>query len=218
VTKIISVIQLKGGAGKSTVATNLAAMLAERGKTLLIDADHPQYTAESWYVMRCKTELEGNLRLETATDEYNLAAVFKAADRGDYEYIVIDGPPRMAKATSFMMGMSDLVIIPVNVSRADIWSTFDTEELVKEEREVRPNFKVRLLLNRFRDFTNSAHEIAAEAKKELTIPIMKTTLGFRVSYPDALGDGLCVDELRDARATEEINQLTAETLKLLKGA
>jgi len=124
----------------------------------------------------------------------------------------------MAKATSFMMGMSDLVIIPVNVSRADIWSTFDTEELVKEEREVRPNFKVRLLLNRFRDFTNSAHEIAAEAKKELTIPIMKTTLGFRVAYPDALGDGLCVDELRDARATEEINLLTAETLKLLKGA
>ena len=217
-TKIVSVIQLKGGAGKSTVATNLAAMLAEKGKTLLIDADHPQYTAESWYVMRCKAELEGNLRLETATDEYNLAAVFKAADRSNYEYIVIDGPPRIATATSFMMGMSDLVIIPVNVSRADIWSTFDTEELVKAEREVRPNFKVRLLLNRFRDFTNSAHEIAAEAKKELTIPIMKTTLGFRVAYPDALGEGLCVDELRDARATEEIYQLTAETLRLLKGA
>ncbi len=46
VTKIISVIQLKGGAGKSTVATNLAAMLAERGRTLLIDADSPQYTSE----------------------------------------------------------------------------------------------------------------------------------------------------------------------------
>jgi len=30
-TKIISVIQLKGGAGKSTVATNLAGMLNEKG-------------------------------------------------------------------------------------------------------------------------------------------------------------------------------------------
>ena len=54
VTKIISVIQLKGGAGKSTVATNLAAMLAERGRTLLIDADSPQYTSEFWYVLRRK--------------------------------------------------------------------------------------------------------------------------------------------------------------------
>ena len=53
-TKIISVIQLKGGAGKSTVATNLAAMLAERGRTLLIDADSPQYTSECWYVLRRK--------------------------------------------------------------------------------------------------------------------------------------------------------------------
>ena len=216
-TKIISVSHLKGGAGKSTVATNLAAMLSEKGKTLLIDADSPQYTAESWYALRSEAEREGSLRLEAATDEYNLAAVFKAADRANYDYIVLDGPPRVAKATKFMMGMSDLVIIPVNVSKADIWSTFDTEDLVKEEREVRPNLKVRLLLNRFRGFTNSAHEIAAEAKKELSIPIMKTKLGFRVSYADALGEGLCVSELRDSLATEEIQKLTAETLRLLRG-
>jgi len=54
VDKKISVIQLKGGAGKSTVATNLVAMLAERGSTLLIDADSPQYTSECWYVLRRK--------------------------------------------------------------------------------------------------------------------------------------------------------------------
>jgi len=216
-TKIISVIQLKGGAGKSTVATNLAAMLSEKGKTLLIDADNPQYTADSWYALRNEADRTENLNLENATDEYDLANVIRQNSAEEYKYLIIDGPPRIAKATKFMMGISDLVIIPVNVSRADIWSTFDTEELVKEELAERPTLKVRLLLNRYRDFTNSAHEIAAEAKKELTIPLMKTKLGFRVAYADAMGLGLSVKELRDPRATAEIEQLTAETLRLLKG-
>ena len=35
-SKIIGVIQLKGGAGKSTVATNLAGVFAEKGSTLLV--------------------------------------------------------------------------------------------------------------------------------------------------------------------------------------
>ena len=46
---IISVVSRKGGVGKSTIAANLAACLAEQGETVLaIDAD-PQ-GALSWYL------------------------------------------------------------------------------------------------------------------------------------------------------------------------
>ncbi|MCB1997034.1 MAG: ParA family protein, partial [Rhodoferax sp.] len=47
--KILGVIQVKGGAGRSTVATNLAGELAKIGRTVLIDCDMPQGTSASWY-------------------------------------------------------------------------------------------------------------------------------------------------------------------------
>ena len=72
------------------------------------------------------------------------------------------------------------------------------------------------MLNKFRDVTKSAHEVLQEAKKEISIPLMKTKLGYRVAYSDALGEGLCVDELRDARAIEEIKELVKETLNILR--
>ena len=51
--KIISLIQLKGGSGKSTITTNLAGALAMKGERVgLIDADQPQNTSGSWAVIR----------------------------------------------------------------------------------------------------------------------------------------------------------------------
>ena len=217
-TKIISVIQLKGGAGKSTVATNLAAMLAERGKTLLIDADSPQYTSECWYVLRGEHGFTDELDLTTCVDENAIAQTLRtAAEMKDVpEYIVVDGPARMERVTRYMMAISDLTIIPVGTAKADLWSTYDIEEIVKAEQAERPELDVRLLFNKFRDVTTSAHEVLGEAKKEISIPIMKAKLSYRVAYSDALGEGLAADETRDARATEEIKALETETLRILR--
>ena len=217
-TQIISVIQLKGGAGKSTVATNLAAMLAERGKTLLIDADSPQYTSECWYVLRSEHDFTDDLDLVTCVDENAIAQTLRtAAEMKDVpEYIVVDGPARMERVTRYMMAISDLTIIPVGTAKADLWSTYDIEEIVKAEQAERPELDVRLLFNKFRDVTTSAHEVLGEAKKEISIPIMKTKLGYRVAYSDALGEGLAADETRDRRAAEEIKALETETLRILR--
>ena len=50
--KIISIIQVKGGTGKSTLVTNLVGVMAARKKVVLIDADMPQATSASWASIR----------------------------------------------------------------------------------------------------------------------------------------------------------------------
>ena len=44
---IISVLNMKGGSGKSTIATNLARGLQQHGSVCIVDAD-PQGTALRW--------------------------------------------------------------------------------------------------------------------------------------------------------------------------
>jgi chromosome partitioning protein len=70
--KVIGVIQVKGGAGRSTVATNIAGELAKIGRTVLIDGDMPQGTSASWYAIREQAGKAGgtdnNLVADTAAD------------------------------------------------------------------------------------------------------------------------------------------------------
>ncbi len=48
--RIIAVINQKGGTGKTTLTLNLAAGLARRGSTHLVDAD-PQRSISQWVAM-----------------------------------------------------------------------------------------------------------------------------------------------------------------------
>ena len=98
-TTTIGIIQVKGGAGRSTLATNLAGELSKKGKTVLIDGDIPQGTSASWFALRRDAGRAGNLTADTARDHRELiekvAKHVKAAD-----YIVLDGPPRIAEKPS----------------------------------------------------------------------------------------------------------------------
>jgi len=212
-SKIIGVVQLKGGAGKSTVATNLAATFAEEAKTLLVDCDPPQFTSECWFIEREKQELQGNLTLIRAEDETSLASILRNAEA---EYIVLDGAPRITKTTKQILAVSDLVLVPVSTAGADVWATFDTEDAIREEITERKDLKVRLLMNRYRDYVNSAKTIKAGVKKEFEVGVMNSTLGYREAYAQALAHGLCADEMRNPKATEELNKLTNEVKRLLR--
>lgn len=211
--KTIGVIQVKGGAGRSTVSTNLAGELSKVGKTILIDCDMPQGTSASWYAMREQTGKAGNLIGDTASSHRELVAKVEAYP--DAAFVVLDGPPRIAELTRATLLLSDLCLIPVGASTAEIWATGDILTLIEEAKKVKP-IDARMVWTRYRPHTRIAQELSEQASKELGLPAIGTTLGYRVAYTEALGEGLTVAELADPLARAEGRFLAAEVQKILR--
>ena len=208
-TKIIALTQLKGGCGRSTVSTNLAGELSKVGKTLLIDCDVPQGTSASWFSLRQEKSLTENLKAVTAdTPKQLLRQVETKAD-----FIILDTPPRLAEMTRAALVISDINLIPVSASPAELWATGDLVELIREAEE-RKKITTRILWTRYRANTKLAQELSEIAGKELGLKALKTTLGMRVGYVNALAEGLTGTEIGDAATKRETLELVAEIRKM----
>ena len=211
--KTIGIIQVKGGAGRSTVSTNLAGELSKMGKTVLIDCDMPQGTAASWYSVREQAGKASNLVADTATNHRELVA--KVEQYQDADFIVLDGPPRIAELTRAILVLADLCLIPVGASAAEIWATADLLALVEEATKVK-EINARMIWTRHRPHTRLAQDLSELAAKELGLVALTTTLGMRGAYMQALGEGLTVAELYEPSAKAEIKSLTEEIQTLLR--
>lgn len=214
-SKIIGVTQVKGGAGRSTIATNLAGGL--KGRVALIDCDMPQGTSASWYAIRqSQAELSSNLTLATAANHQELIEKAKELSQS-HDVLVIDCPPRIAELTRATLILADVCLIPLGTSAAEIWATTDLLRTIEEAKAVKPSVDARIVWNRYRSSTKSAQELSAAVKQELGLAEMKTRLGFRVAYSDALANGQTVLEWSDKTAKDEIQALTEEVATILKG-
>lgn len=211
--KVIGVIQVKGGAGRSTVSTNLAGELSKQGQTVLIDCDMPQGTSASWSAIRQEAGRMGALVADTATSYRELVA--KVEQYAQADYIVLDGPPRIAELTRAILMLADLCLIPVGASKAEIWATGDILELIEEAKKVN-QVKARMVWTRYRPHTRLAQGLSELAKQELGLVALGTSLGMRVAYMEALGEGLTVAEMADQNAKIEARFLVEEVKKLLK--
>jgi len=211
--KTIGIIQVKGGAGRSTVSTNLAGELSKQGKTVLIDCDMPQGTSASWFAVRQQAGKAGNMIADTATNHRELVA---KVDQYQYaDFIVLDGPPRIAELTRAILVLADLCLVPVGASAAEIWATSDLLALVEEANQVKP-VDARMIWTRYRPHTRLAQELSELATKELGLAALSTTLGMRGAYMQALGEGLTVAELYEPSAKAEVKSLTDEIQTLLR--
>jgi chromosome partitioning protein len=214
-TQIVGIIQVKGGVGRSTIATNLAAIFSLKKQTALIDCDLPQGTSASWYAVRKSEVPPANLTLATARDYRELVTITKELAT-DHRYIVIDAPPRIAEMTRAIIVMSSLCLVPLGASAAEIWSTADLLTTIDTARTFRKDIDVRIVWNRFRAHTREASDLSKAASKELGLKELGTRLGYRVAYSEALARGLSVDEWLDRTAHAEIRALAAEIKGILK--
>ena len=202
---IIAVINQKGGAGKTTIALNLAAALAAEGKrVLLIDAD-PQQTAQDWAAIRQTPppfQVVGLAKPVLHRDLPTMAA--------DYDHVVIDGAPRNYEVARSAIAAADLVLIPVQPSGADFWASRETVGLVKEAHSFKETQKSVFVVSRKIGRSVLGRDIA-DALAEFEIPILRAGTTQRVVYAEAMTGGMTVIEQQPGGpAAEEIRAILSE--------
>lgn len=215
-SRVIGIVQVKGGAGRSTIATNLAGMLSADGKRVaLIDCDMPQGTSASWAAIRQGNRQE-SLTTATATNHKEMMGQVEQLN-DEHDYIVIDGPPRIAEMTRAALVVSDLSLVPLGASAAEIWATSDLLATIHEAREVRPDLDARILWTRFRGSTKSAQELSHAAQGELGLKELKAKLGYRVAFSEALARGMTVAEWPERTARVEMQTVFKEIMRIMEG-
>jgi chromosome partitioning protein len=212
--RILGIIQTKGGAGRSTLATNLAAHFSLQASTTLIDCDLPQGTSSSWYALRQKEFPLNNLLLGKAHNHLEL--IQKAKEHAAVaKYLIIDGPPRLEEMTRTIMILSNLCLIPLGASAAEIWSTTDLLQTLAEAKKYKNGVDARIVWTRFRAQTREAQTIKDAVQSTLELEELQARLGYRVAFSEALARGLSAEECSDRNAREEVFELAEEVKRIL---
>jgi chromosome partitioning protein len=197
---IISAVNQKGGTGKTTVATNLAACFAAEGRdVLLIDAD-PQHSALDWHADRPAD------RPPVQTIGVPVRNLHREIDpfRRKYEVILIDGGGRVNATARAAVMVSDFVIVPTLPSKPDILSTQDFFKDVIEDVATIRDVQGAVLINQLQAGTVVSRR-SEEYLKSLGYPIFKTLLHQYVAYREAIAAGVSVIEYdQTSKAAQEL--------------
>lgn len=210
---VITIAQQKGGAGKTTLAAQLAVTWARgRGqapqRVAVIDID-PQRSLAGWHGVRSGTlEDGGGIRL-TEVAGWRLSTELDRL-RADHDWIIIDSPPHADTDAKAAIRAADLVLVPVQPSPMDLWAIGPTLEAARKEKR-----RAVVVLNRMPPRGTLPERITTElAEKE--IPVATTTLGSRVAFAASMMEGLGVVETQPrAIAAQEIRALAAEVEAIL---
>jgi chromosome partitioning protein len=207
---IISILNQKGGTGKTTLAVNMAREYTKRNcKTLLVDSDG-QGSALRWH-----EESGGELIDLTCLPVTTLDKdVLKFTDR--YQRIIIDGVPSVSPLTICAIKAADVVLIPVQPSPYDIWATEDLVKLVKQRQELSDGkLKAAFVVSRRIKGTKIGNEIV----KQLTsfeLPVFLHGTYQRIEYAKAVQEGRTVCDLK-SEAALEVTAIVNELEEFING-
>lgn len=205
---IYTVGGIKGGSGKTTIATNLAVMLYLKGRDVLfVDADD-QETATDFTHWR--NENLPNGAGYTAIQLANNAVrteILKLKNK--YDDIVIDTGGRDTTSQRAAMTVSDVYIVPFIPRSFDMWTLEKVARLIDEMRAAKPDLRAYAVLNKS-DARGSDNVEAKEFLSETdSITLVEASIGHRKSFANAASKGLSVVEYKpaDDKAIAEMNQL-----------
>ncbi|MCE5974261.1 ParA family protein [Sinirhodobacter sp. WL0062] len=200
---VITVAQQKGGAGKTTLAVNLAVGFLQRGLSVaLLDTD-PQGSLGRWFMARRDVLGEPGLEFSTSSAwgvSYEVEKLKRSVD-----VVIIDTPPKVDSDLRPALREADVILVPVAASHVDLWATEGVLDLARRE-----NKRPKVVLNRVKRGTRLDAEVR-ESAEQLEADLLDAVLAHRVVYAETLGQGLgALEAARKGPAHAEVLALLAE--------
>src|SRR3712207_2683829 len=205
--KTVAVVALKGGCGKSTLATNLAVCAHLRGlRTALIDLD-PQGTAERWGDLRSTEGPE-----VVAGKVSNLTKLLAQAQDAEADLVFLDTPPTETSESRLAARNADLILIP---SRTDLWDLLAIETtwgMTQDEKK--PAW---VILNACSSSSPGMTKDALATLDAAGVQVSPQRIHNRVAFGYAKNDGRGVAEYEpEGKAAEEMSSLFDWIMKRLE--
>jgi chromosome partitioning protein len=204
---IIVVGGIKGGSGKTTIATNLAVLRAIDKKVLLVDADE-QKSAWDWSQQRNSLpehRLMGSFATVCMSGKTIYNNLLKFTE--DYDDIIIDTGGRDTTSQRSALCVADKLILPFKPSSIDIWTLAPIREILSEC--INPILKVYAVITQA-DASGKDNQEAMDILKEFNeIKTLDCTIGNRKSFRNAAGEGVGIHEMfhTDIKACNEMQAL-----------
>lgn len=201
--KTIAILSQKGGAGKTTLAINLAVAVAlNKKQSVIIDID-PQASASSWHDTR-----EAEMPIVISAQPNRLNQVLEVAKKGGADFVFIDTAPHSESASLASARVSDFAIIPCRPAILDIRAISNTIDLIQLAK-----IKSSVVLNSIPSRGTLPDE-AEEAITSYNIEIAPIRIGQRTSFVHSLTAGQGVLEYEPSgKASQEIKALYKWLLK-----
>jgi chromosome partitioning protein len=202
--KVWSIVNPKGGAGKTTLALHLATAAAADLKVLVIDLDS-QESAERWHAIRQRTTGSKDDPSIAAGPYTKLSEMLRTAKRLGADLVLIDTPPRLDKAIAAAIAPASLVLVPLRTSILDLQALQDCARVVDKARA-----KTVVILNavpadRSRD---AAVKDAVRYASRHELEVLPERVSDSQAYAQGLKNGRGATETnRNGKEAREINAL-----------
>ena len=197
---IITFGAIKGGVGKTMMATQVALAIREKrpdARVLLVDADSQKSTSQ-FFSKRCEWKIDENLVLATASGK-DANIQIRLAKQG-YDYAIVDCGGRDTETLRSCILCSDFLLVPCVPGATEMWNLErDMDLLYRDALGFHEKLKGMVFLNKVKQFTPSLKmlsEMVDTIKSLSSLAHFPVSILERNAYQNAMLNGLSVYELK----------------------